>query len=663
VLRHRPAEVFYGLFLFHNGPPGVVLLWMGRLAVRRQPGNGAGWVLVAMGVISVLHVAAAGWADLRLVAEGFDAPLTEAHGLAPADMPLTAAVPLWVMGWLWVPVAVLAITVLLLVFPDGRLPGPRWRAAVVAAGVGAALLMAALGIDGWPTADWTTQDTPAAVSALFVAGGLAVAGAAVASAVALARRWKRSDAVRRPQFRVVGIAAGLFAMAGVVTYPWQQLWIPVVLVTFNALLVAYGLAIARYRLHDLEPVLGRAAVAAILSGLVGAVYITIVAGAGHLVGRGLDDRILPLVAVAVVALLIEPVRRRTRQLMDRLLYRREADRTQVLSRLAAHASTAATAEVLGEVVLLLVRSTGAARVEIWLNGADRPQLGAATGATGAIGTAEPALRAAVFNQGERFGELCLYAHAPADLVGDARQLLDDVAHALGVVLRNDRLATQLSSQLEELRASRQRLVEAHDQARRGLERDIHDGAQARLISLRLRVGALRHVAGEIPEDGRVGVQLDAIGQELDATIRSLRALARGLHPPVLEQSGIADALHAHVRDLPLPVTVTDHNIGRYSSAVEAAMYFACMEAVQNAIRHSGATRVEVQLTAENAALRFDVRDDGTGFDPAREPTGTGLLNIRDRMSALGGDAHVASAAGGGTTVSGRIPVHPRTEDR
>jgi signal transduction histidine kinase len=643
LARGRPLVEYYGLFLFHNGPSAIVLLWMGRLVLRRRPGHIAGRILLAIGIVHVLHVAVAVAADVRLVAAGFDPPLEQAVALPPSALPLDAATLLWVMNWLWVPAPVLAI-LLLVVFPDGRLPSRRWWPVPAAAVAGAVLLIVGFVVDAWPTAPWVVADVPAVVGLLLAGGGLLVAGTTVACVAALVIRWRRADSETRQQFRVVGVAAIVFAIVGVSTYPWQAIWIPAVLITFNGLLVAYGLAIARYRLHDLEPLLGRAAVAATLTGLAATLYLAIVVGIGRLLGEGTGSTLLPLVAVAAVALLVEPVRRRTRITVDRLLYGRYADRTEVLSRLAAHARYASAGEVLDEVTSLLVRSTGATRAEFRSHADPSGE--------------QPTLRADVEHRGERFGELCLHAMAPSDLVADAPQVLADVAHALGVVLRNDQLTAQLRVQLVELRASRQRLVEAHDRARRTLERDIHDGAQARLIALRMRVGAAVARRGPPPAG-----ELDEIGREVDAAIRALRDLARGIFPPILEQAGLADALRAYVRELPLPVTVTPTGVGRYPRAVESAVYFACLEAVQNAIRHSGASNVTVELLDDGHALAFAVHDDGVGFAPSTTAAGTGLVNISDRIAAIGGRTEIQSAPTAGTRVSGRVALQPSAADR
>ncbi|GAA0437209.1 hypothetical protein Acor_50040 [Acrocarpospora corrugata] len=485
---------------------------------------------------------------------------------------------------------------------------------------------------------------------LLAPGGLLVAGAVAASIGSLLRRWRRADATRRRPFQVAGVTAVGFAAIAVLTYPWQHIWIPAILVSFNLLIVAYALAVARYRLHDLEPVLGRAAVAAVISLLVAAVCAAILYGATGLAGERVDSRLLTLAAAGSVALLVEPARRRTRKLVDQLIFRRSADRTEVMSRLAAHASAASAADVLAEVTELLVRSTGATRAEVRLAADPHPP------------SADPAvLVAAVRHQGETFGEVRLYATARADLVPDAPQLLGDVAHTLGIVLRNDRLTSQLQARLADLQASRRRLVEAHDHARRGLERDIHDGAQTRLIALRIRLATLRAHLDRHSETRPFTTELDDIGADVDVAVRSLRALARGLHPPLLEQAGLTDALRDHARDLPVSVSVTARKVGRYPRTIEAAAYFCCLEAIQNAIRHSSATTITIDLTADGGRLCFQVSDNGIGFDPARTLAGTGLTNIDDRLSALGGQAHIHSTPGRGTRVNGAIPAQALTD--
>lgn len=658
LARGRPLEALYARWILHNGPPAVVMLWMGALVVRRLPRHGAGLVLVVCGGVAALHTAVAALVDARLLGVGVD---DLAGDMAvPADLPLDVAIPIWLMAWLWVPIPVLLTTLLLQVFPDGELPGGRWRWTTVAAVGGGLLLLLAHAIVAWPTA--TTPLLPGNLPvterpvplALAVTGGVAVLAAAGGSVGVLIGRWRRAEGERRRPFRLVGTVAVVFAVVGTVLWPWQPLWQPAILVGLVVLLATYALAVVRYRLHDIDVVISRAAVGAILAVGVTGVYVAIVVGVGSLVTLRGESTLLPLLAIGAVAVLVEPGRRQARRLVDRLLYGRDTDRAAVLARLAERAGTATRAEdVIGDVVDLLVRSTGAQRAEVWLDRDGRFEL---AGTAGSQPTGSPCLRAPVVHHDECLGELLLYARHRAHLVDDAEELVGDVARSLGVFLRNVRLTAELQEQLTELRRSRQRLVEVHDEVRRGVERDLHDGAQARLIGLRLRLGALQTSVTSDVDGPAIAEQLNALGDEVDAAVQSLRELARGLHPALLEQSGVVAALRAGARSLRLPVAIDATEVGRYGQQVEAAVYFSCLEALQNAARHAQATRVEVSLRDGGGSLRFAVVDDGVGFDPSELDQGCGLANVEDRLAALGGRLEVRSRPGEGTWVVGEVPA-------
>jgi len=654
-VRGRGVDVQYGLFLFHNGPPAVLMYWLGRLVLVRQPGNRVGAVMIAIAVLGTLHVTVAALADIALVDWGYTDAIGMDHPLVPGELPLRASVPFWVMNWLWVPQVVLLITVLPLIFPDGRLPGRRWRWVLWLAGLGGATVTAAAVVDAWPTSGYGVGTTHPSVVVLMPAGGLVLLVAALGSFSGLVRRWRRATGEVRDQFRVVGVAVGGLALVALATYPWQQVWVPAVLVGLYALITAYALAAARFRLHDLEPVLGKPAVAAGLAVLAALAYLGVVLGVGVALARRSDGITLPLLAVAAAAVLAEPVRRSARRAVDRLLLRVAADRADVVSRLAHEAaSTTDSAEILDDVVELLVRSTGAERAEVSLDGDHGPTVVAASGPPL---PRRPALAAPLVVQGERVGELRLLARVAADLSPDAEQVLTDVASVVRTAVHTSRLTEQLRAQLADLQASRRRLVEAEDTARRGLERDLHDGAQARLISLRLRLGVLQ--ARLDGDDEATAAELDALAGEIDEAVDSLRHLARGLHPPILDQAGLVEALGAHVRYLNVPVTVRGDGVGRQARAVESAVYFSCLEAVQNALRHSGARAIDVGLTVEDGELCFAVGDDGCGFDPEEVTAGVGLTSIDDRVSSLGGRLTVESRPGAGTRVVGRVPVEVR----
>lgn len=242
-----------------------------------------------------------------------------------------------------------------------------------------------------------------------------------------------------------------------------------------------------------------------------------------------------------------------------------------------------------------------------------------------------------------------------DLPPDAAQLIADVSHILGVALHNERLGAELRDRLDDLQASRKRIVQAQDEARRLLERDLHDGAQAQLISLRLRIGTLQ--AQKAHSD------LDELASAVDDAVRSLRELGRGVHPPILDQAGPGSAVAAQARGMPVPVIVKTNGHHRHESAVESAVYFAALEAIQNAVRHSRATHIMVTIGDSDARITFEVSDDGIGFEPTTAARGAGLGNMDDRIRALGGDVAIDSDSVHGTIVTGWIPAQPLADDR
>jgi signal transduction histidine kinase len=226
-------------------------------------------------------------------------------------------------------------------------------------------------------------------------------------------------------------------------------------------------------------------------------------------------------------------------------------------------------------------------------------------------------------------------------------LIHDLAAQAGPVLRNVRL-------IEELRTSRRRLVAAQDQERRRLERNIHDGAQQQLVALAVKQRLVGALVGK--DDERARRMLEELQADTNAALEDLRDLARGIYPPLLADKGLVAALEAQARRSPIPVTVEGEGVGRFGQDVEAAVYFSCLEALQNTAKYADPSHAEISLTNGEGVLRFTVRDDGRGFDPAATSHGTGLNGIADRLAALGGDVSIESAPGSGTTIAGSIPV-------
>ncbi len=244
----------------------------------------------------------------------------------------------------------------------------------------------------------------------------------------------------------------------------------------------------------------------------------------------------------------------------------------------------------------------------------------------------------------------LIAHDPS--LRDDPGLVSAAAAAVRLAAENERLQAEVRAQLELVRASRARIVEAQDDERRRIERDLHDGAQQRLVSLQLSLQMLRRGLG--PEaDATILAELDAATTEASAAIADIRELARGVHPAILSEAGLGAALVSLADRMPIPVTIEDGVDRRLPAAVEATAYFVVAEALTNAIKHADAGRVEVRASLADERLLVEVRDDGRGgADPAN---GTGLTGIQDRVAALGGTVRIDSAPGAGTRLEMELP--------
>lgn len=207
----------------------------------------------------------------------------------------------------------------------------------------------------------------------------------------------------------------------------------------------------------------------------------------------------------------------------------------------------------------------------------------------------------------------------------------------------------------EMRASRARIVAASDEARRNVERDLHDGAQQYLVLLQLRLGQARRMLETDPE--RAVSAMDGAIEELNYALAELRDLAHGIYPAVLESDGLPGALQAAAERASMPVTVDSDGVGRYAQELEAAIYFCCLEALQNAAKHAGdGAKVSVRLSQDDGQVQFEVEDDGRGYDAAALGPSAGLQNMADRIGALGGELRIVSAPGAGTTVRGNVPA-------
>jgi signal transduction histidine kinase len=405
-----------------------------------------------------------------------------------------------------------------------------------------------------------------------------------------------------------------------------------------------------------------------------AVYVLFVLGGGALIGRtDSPSPALSVLATTVVALAFAPAQR----LLERAAPRRSATPYDVLARFAEDANDEDEAENLpARMSRLLAQGTGSQWAQVWLEVSGRLIL-AGRWPLDADDTTAPApglaaesaahpegLRSSPVRYGDQvLGVLRLQERPGLPLTLVEERLFNDLASQAGLVLRLRGLRAELEDRHRELQArthelesSRTRVIEAQDTERSRLERDIHDGAQQHLVALAMSLRLAQVVAGRSPHRAS-----DVLAEQADAArlaIETLSSLSRGIFPQRLAEQGLVVALRSGVGASPIPVSVEADGARRPSPPLEAALYFCCMEAVQNAVKHSGATRVAVRLHHVAEGWRLDVIDDGAGFDTVSavgREAGAGLMNMRDRLDAVGGRVTITSEAGQGTTVSAVAP--------
>jgi signal transduction histidine kinase len=277
--------------------------------------------------------------------------------------------------------------------------------------------------------------------------------------------------------------------------------------------------------------------------------------------------------------------------------------------------------------------------------------------------------APVSDSGQLFGLVVAQrARKGESLAAEVDVTLEEVARELGVALKKAHLDASLQESLEQLRqqaaelqASRGRLVAAADAERRRIERNLHDGAQQHLVALAVKVRLLEQFEGRDP--ARARSLMNQLQEDVGSAIEELRSLAHGIYPPLLSSAGLGVAMSAACRRAPLPASLEAEGVGRYAPEIEAAVYFCCLEAMQNAAKHAGpGATARVRIWEDAGGLLFEVCDDGAGFEANGLADGAGLTNMRDRLGAVGGTLRVESDGARGTRIQGVLPVGPRTHD-
>jgi signal transduction histidine kinase len=653
-----PAEGVAAAQVLISAAVGVVIAY-------HRPRNPEGWLLACSMVLLIASIDAGYYAVLYYTLGH--------HGLPFAPVAVLL-VPLWLPGG-----ALFALVILL--FPDGRLPSPRWRwvlwayAGLVACYLAfsfaetiAALAGSRVRLDS--SGDVAgTQQVPVWLAVGVI---LPIAVIWLSFAVHQVLSWRRATGEHRQQLKwlasgaVVTLGVGVVGNSVVPGVTGQVLGVAIV-----ALPISIGVGVLKYRLYHIDVVISRTIVYGCLAAFITAVYILIVVGIGAL-GSGSvhagsrPDLGLSILATAVVAVAFQPVRERAQRLANRLVFGKRATPYEALSEFTGRMGAAyAPDDVLPRMALALAEGTGATRADVWLTTGSQLRA-AASWPTGAgppepvavAGGGPPAIAGAdrvtlVRYQGETLGALSVAKRPGETLSAVEGRLMADLGAQAGLVMHNLGLTEQLQARLVELRASRLRIVTAQDDQRRRIERDIHDGAQQQLLGIASALALAGSVAGR--DDQRERALIARLRAETSGALATLRDLARGIYPPLLAEQGLAAALQAQAAKAPAPVAVSTDGIGRYPAEIETAIYFCCVEALQNAARHAPGSPIRVSLADTGHGPEFEVADDGPGFDPAAA-TGSGLRNMDDRLAALGGSCWVDSSPGRGTTVAGRVVI-------
>ena len=570
-------------------------------------------------------------------------------------------------GWLF---GILpAIFLLPILFPTGRPHSRRWRPLpwIVVGSLGFLAIGAIFGTRMLTDAN----DVPLIPNPLYIPG-LGSLGPIwdfggwflvllIASGVSQVMRFVASRGVERQQIKWFAFAIVVFVTYLVVSDLSHFSGLAESIasgISFLLLPVAIGASILQFRLWDLDVVIKKAVVAGVLVLLALLVY----AGAVALVGVFTTDRestaTLFLVALAL-GVAFRPVMRVARHLVDRLVYGERATPYEVLTEFSERVGTSyATEDILPRMAQVLGEGSGADVARVWLRSGGRLQQAALWPADAPHHEPVPVSDDApigppgettleVRDRGELLGALSVRMPAADPMNPTKEKLIRDLAAQAGMVLRNVRL-------VEDLRASRQRLVAAQDEERRRLERNIHDGAQQQLVALAVKARLARQLTERDP--AKTAEMLQQIEAETQTALEDLRDLARGIYPPLLADRGLVAALEAQSRKASVPVSVEADAVGRYPADVEATVYFCTLEALQNVAKYAEADGTVIRLAQSNGSLSFEVVDEGRGFDPDAVATGTGLQGMADRLAAVGGSLEIRSAPGRGTTVAGRVPV-------
>ncbi len=577
----------------------------------------------------------------------------------------------------------------LVALPDGQIPSSAARSAVLAGDVAAV----ATGLVHWASRPDPSRWPIVVLGLALVAVGLAMSHRAYLAARGTARQ--RMQWLGLSLALVIEVAVVTFALGLLVDWPDD----PGVVVGASLLLVAAALAASSSPrlVGTVDRMLSHAVSAAGLTAVVVVVYLLVVVGLGRVpTDAERSVLVLSMLAAGVSALLYLPARDRLTVAADRLVYGAPLDPAQALDTFGSRMTRSLPMEeLLLQLVELSKKHFSLRAAEVWTGvdgrlsrAASVPDAGPGTIRLGSAelpvvtragvcsrgwasvwlpdalqGRGDGPLRIApMTHSGQLFGILVLERPSgDDDFSEEDDRVLTELARQVGLALQNSELDNALKATLEEverkneeLLESRARIVASGDAERRKIERNLHDGAQQHLVALAVKLRLIQRIGERDP--GEALAMVEQAREDVLATVEEVRALAHGIYPPLLMDRGLPEALRAAAGRATLPTTVETDEVGRYRQDVEAAVYFCCLEALQNAGKHAGeSASIAIAVAANEDGLSFEVRDTGAGFDLAEGVRGHGFVNMADRLGAIGGSVEVWSAPGLGTRVSGRIP--------
>lgn len=638
----------------------TIFALLGVVVIDHRPGNVIGRLFLLTGTAYAITGLAAG-----IIVYGSLLPT--------AISSILMDLALWLDNWVWMPATLLPTTFVFLLFPDGRLPSPRWRPVAWAAGLGLVFVILGLALHPGPVESWLTGSNPyglegmeAPLEAVINLGSLLLMIGSVGSILALLLRFHRSRATEREQMKwlaYVGLVIFLLlfisipVMLGGGLYEPGALDVSIVLTNVVILMIgiAAAIAIVGYRLYDIDVLINRTLVYAVMTGIIVLIYGLVVGAVGVLL-EAQGNWWLAFVATGLVAVLFQPIRNRLQRGVNRLLYGQRDEPFEVMVHLGQRLEQTITPDsAYPTIVETVAQAMRLPYVAIQIPQDGRRRTISAYGIPG-----NELVSYELTHQGEIVGWLQIGHRAPDEALNPAdKRLLRNIARQAGTAVHNAQLTV-------DLQRSRQQIVTGREEERRRLRRDLHDGLGPSLASLLLEARVLRRM---IRDDPAAAESLaDEMQTDIRATIDDVRRVVNELRPPALDDLGLVSALQVMAAKLgragdqaspSLNVQIdAPADLPPLPAAVEVAAYRIVQEGLTNVLHHAQARQAVVRLRV-NGDLRVEIWDDGAGFQTRREGS-LGLISMRERAAELGGRCEISSSPQSGTLIAATLPLH---EDR